>query len=155
MKADAAARNRELAGLREEQRRLTTGAGPEGGPARRIQNLERRIVLIRSKLRAVYGRLGAEVVNGAERFDRLLRPEDQRVVETGRRSGETIAGYERSIEKLKTSIAIDEKKAEIERMKRAIEEQERRITGAEERIRTIKAQIEENEARIEELSKLL
>ncbi|MDR0669387.1 MAG: hypothetical protein LBF95_04825 [Treponema sp.] len=153
--ADAAARNRELAGLREEQRRLKAGAGPDGGPFKRIQALERHIALIRSNIRAVYGRLGAEAVSGAERFDRLLQPEDQRIVETGRRSGEAIAGYERSIEKLKTSIAIDEKKAEIEKMKRAVEEQERRIAGAEERITNLKAQIEETEARIEELSKLL
>ncbi|MDR0731743.1 MAG: hypothetical protein LBF63_08750 [Treponema sp.] len=157
MKAEITTRNRDLTALREEQRRLKGGLGTEGGPARRIQNLEKHIAFIRSELKAVYRRLGAELVNGGQegQFDRLLQPEDQRVIETGRRSGETIAGYEQSIGKLKTSIEIDEKKAENERMKRVIAEQEQRIAAAEERIRNKKAQIEENEARIEELSKLL
>ncbi|MDR2377085.1 MAG: hypothetical protein LBD96_11690 [Treponema sp.] len=157
MKAEIVARNRDLAALREEQHRLKAGPGPEGGPFRRIQKLEKHIAFIRSELKAVYRRLGAEAVAGGQegQFDRFFQPEDQRIIEMGRQSGEAIAGYDRSIEKLKTSIAIDEKKAEIERMKRAVVEQEQRIAGAEERIRNIKAQIEETEARIKELSKLL
>ncbi|MDR2136485.1 MAG: hypothetical protein LBO76_07705 [Treponema sp.] len=155
MKEAAAARSRELAGLREECRRLKGGFNPEGGPRRRIQHLEKRIALIRSELKTVYRRLGEQAVSGGEPFDRIFQPEDQRVVETARQGLETIAGYDRDIEKLKTSIAIDEKKAEIERMKRAVAEQERRIADAEERIKDIKTQIEETEARVEELSKLL
>ncbi|MDR2176777.1 MAG: hypothetical protein LBP20_01900 [Treponema sp.] len=155
MKEAAAARSRKLAELREECRRLKGGFETEGGPHRRIQRLEKRAALVRAELKTVCRRLGEQAAAGGERFDRLLQPEDDRVIETVRRSGEVIAGYDRSIGKLKASIAVDEKKAEIERLKRAVAEQERRAADAEERIKNIKAQIEEAEARVEELSKLL
>jgi uncharacterized membrane-anchored protein YhcB (DUF1043 family) len=155
LKEGAAARARELEDLRAEHRRLGSAFGAEGGPFKRIQNLEKRIADIRQEMKILYCRLGEEVLGGAEKFGQILEPEDQRVIDMSGRNRETIAEYDRSIEKLKTSIAIDEKKAEIEKMKRALSEQERRITEAEERIGTIKAQIVETEARIEELSKLL
>ncbi|MDR3147311.1 MAG: hypothetical protein LBU00_02910 [Treponema sp.] len=155
MRESAAARGRELAALREEQRRLKGGHGTEGGPFRRIQNLEKRIALIRLELKAVYRRLGERAAAGGEPFEGLFQPEDQRIIDMARRSGEAIAEYDTSIEKLKTAIAIDEEKAEIEKMKRAIVEQEQRVASAEERIRNLKTRIEEAEARVEELSKLL
>jgi uncharacterized coiled-coil DUF342 family protein len=157
MKESAAARSRVLKELREERHRLGSVFGTEGGPVKRIQNLEKHIAFIRSELKQVYRRLGEQAADRgrAEQFQELLRPEDQRVIEVGGRNRETIAEYDREIEKLKTAIAIDEKKAEIEKMKRAVVEQRLRISHAEERIGEINAQIEEAEARIEELSKLL
>jgi hypothetical protein len=157
MKESAAARSRVLKELREERRRLGSVFGTEGGPLKRIQNLEKHIAFIRSELKQVYRRLGEQAADRgrAEQFRELLRPEDQRIIEVGGRNRETIAEYDREIEKLKTAIAIDEKKAEIEKMKRAVVEQRQRIAHAEERIGEIDVQIEEAEARIEELSKLL
>jgi chromosome segregation ATPase len=155
LKEGAAARTRELEELRAEHRRLGSAFGAEGGPYRRIQNLEKRIAGSRQELRALQRRLGEQISAGAEEFERILEPEDRRVIEMSGRNRETIAEYDRSIEKLKTSLMIDEKKAEIEKMKRVQADQERRIADAEERIRAIKAQIDETEAHIEELSKLL
>ncbi|MDR1445172.1 MAG: hypothetical protein LBI94_09875 [Treponema sp.] len=155
MKESAAARIRVLEELREERRRLKVAFGAEGGPLKRIQNLEKHIAFIRSELKTVYRRLGEQAAGQGQEFQGLFQPEDQQIIEAGRQHRETIAGYNREIEKLKTAITIDEKKAEIEKMKRAVTEQQQRITRAEERIREINAQIEETEARIEELSKLL
>jgi chromosome segregation ATPase len=161
MKEKAAALARDLERLREERRRLGSASGVEGGPARRIQNLEKHIAELQGELKLVYRRVGelaaAESPAGSrgERFGGVLRPEDDRVLEMAGRDKELVAGYSREIEKLKTAIAIDDEKAEIEKMDRAIVEQKRRITAAEDRIGELNRQIDEAKAHIEELSALL
>jgi chromosome segregation ATPase len=157
MKDSREALNREIDGLKEERRRLGNTFGADGGPMRRIQNLERHIAQIRLDLKLVYRRVGECAVDETqgERFSAVLRPEDQRVLEMVGRSRASIAEYDREIEKLKTSIAIDEEKTEIEKMARAITEQRQRIVAAEERIGDLNSQINDAEAHIEELSKLL
>jgi flagellar biosynthesis chaperone FliJ len=173
MKEKAAAQARELERQREERRQLGSVFGAEGGPARRIQNLERHIAQIQGELRLVYRRVGELVAAGSRagsraeggaesqpgnregRFGGVLRPEDDRVLEIVERGKELVAGYGREIEKLKTSIAIDDEKAAIEKMERAVVEQKRRITAAEDRIGELNRQIGEARAHIEELSALL
>jgi chromosome segregation ATPase len=157
MKETAFTQVQELDRLREERRRLGTAFGAEGGPVRRIQNLEKHIAYIRSEIKLVYRRLGEEAADEFQgaRFAAALAPEDQRILEITRRGKETIAEYDRKIEKLKTAIAIDEERAEIEKIRRAIADQEQKISMAESRIGEMKTQIGEAEARIEELSKLL
>jgi chromosome segregation ATPase len=149
--------NREIDGLKNERRLLGNTFGADGGPVRRIQNLEKHIAQIRSELKLVYRRVGELAADETqeERFSAVLRPEDQRVLEMVGRSKASIAEYGREIEKLKTSIAIDEEKAEIEKMKRAITEQEQRIAVAGERIGELNRQISGAQAHIEDLTKLL
>jgi hypothetical protein len=157
MRESARAQGQELDRLREERRRLGTVFGAEGGPVRRIQNLEKHIAYIHSELKLVYRRLGEQAVAESQgpRFAALLAPEDQRVLEMVGESKTTIAGYDREIEKLKTAIAVDEEKAEIEKMKRAIEDQRQKISAAEGRIGELQTRIADAESRVEELSKLL
>ncbi|MDR0400767.1 MAG: hypothetical protein LBH51_07460 [Treponema sp.] len=157
MKEQALAQGQELDQLREERRRLGGVLGAEGGPVRRVQNLEKHMAYVRSELKLVYRRLGEQATDESQgsRFAGVLMPEDQRILELAGQYKETIAGYEREIEKLRTAIAIDGEKAEIEKMKRTIEDQRRKIGAAEERIGGLEAQIRSAEARIEELSKLL
>jgi chromosome segregation ATPase len=157
LKDSAAARTLELERLREERRRLGSAFGAEGGPVRRIQNLEKHIVRIRTDLKVVYRRVGesAAAEGREERFGGVLRPEDSRALEMMDRSKELIAGYNREIEKLKTAIAIDNEKAEIEKMERTVMEQKHRITAAEGRIGELNRQIGEARDRIEELTALL
>jgi chromosome segregation ATPase len=165
MKEKATAGARELEKLREERRRLGSVFGAEGGPARRIQNLERRITQIHSELKLVYRRVGELVAAESRaagpagspegRFGEVLKPEDDRVLEIIGRNKELAAGYSREIEKLKTAIAIDDEKAEIEKMERAIVDQKQRIAAAEGRIGELNRQIDEARAHIEELSALL
>jgi chromosome segregation ATPase len=157
MKDSREALNREIDRLKNEHRSLGNSFGAYGGPVRRIQNLEKHIAQIRSELKLVYrqvGELASDETQG-ERFGAVLRPEDQRVLEMVGRSKASIAEYGREIEKLKTSIAIDEEKAEIEKMKRAITEQQQRIAAAEDRIGELNRQIDDAHVHIEELSKLL
>jgi chromosome segregation ATPase len=157
MKENAVVLVRELEKLREERRRLGGVFGAEGGPARRIQNLEKHIAQIHSELKVVYRRVGELVIaeSQGERFKGVLRPEDDEVLKIVERGKELVAEYEREIEKLKTAIAIDDEKAEIEKMEQAIVEQRRRITAAEDRIGELNRQIDEAKAHIEELSTLL
>jgi chromosome segregation ATPase len=161
MKEKAAAQTRELERLREERRRLGSAFGAEGGPVRRIQNLEKHIAQIRSELKLVYRRVGELVAaesraeNREERFGEILRSEDSQVLEMVERGKELAAGYSREIEKLKTAIAIDDEKAEIEKMERAIVDQKQRIAVAEGRIGELNRQIDEAKIHIEELSALL
>jgi chromosome segregation ATPase len=169
MKEQAAAQVRELDKLREERRRLGSVFSAEGGPVRRIQNLEKHIVRVQAELRLVYRRVGelaaaecrAEGLvlspdgSGGERFRGVLRPEDNQVLEMIERGKEQTAEYSREIEKLKTAIAIDDEKAEIEKMERAIVEQRQRIAAAEGRIEELNRQINEVRVHIEELSALL
>ncbi|MDR3247569.1 MAG: hypothetical protein LBT39_02180 [Treponema sp.] len=157
MKANAEALNRELDRLKEERRRLGNTFGAEGGPVRRIQNLEKHIAHIRSELKMVYRRTGEMAADKGrgEQFGAVLRPEDQRILEMVELSKNSIAKYDRETEKLKTSIAIDEEKAEIEKMKRAIVEQRQRVSAAEERIGELDRLIIDANAHIEELSKRL
>jgi uncharacterized coiled-coil DUF342 family protein len=157
MRQSAEVLHREIDGLREERRRLGNAFGAEGGPVRRIQNLEKHISYIRSELKVVYRQVGEQVTGEAQReqFSAVFRPEDQRVLEMVQRSKDSIAEYVQEIEKLKTSVAIDEEKAEIEKMKQAIVEQQQRIAAAEERIAELNRQIDGAFAHIDELSKLL
>jgi chromosome segregation ATPase len=157
MKERAAGQGRELEKLREERRRLGSMFGAEGGPARRIQNLEKNIARLQAELKIIYRRVGEQAAaeNREERFGGVLRPEDSRVLEVVERNKGLIAEYSGEIEKLKTAIAIDDEKAEIEKMERAIAEQRQRISAAEGRIEELNRQIGESKARIEELSALL
>jgi predicted RNase H-like nuclease (RuvC/YqgF family) len=157
LKENAAALAGELEKTREERRRLGSVFGAEGGPARRIQNLERRIAQIHTELKAVYRRVGELVIAEGRggRFSGILRPEDSRILDIVERGKELAAGYGREIEKLKTAIAIDDEKAEIEKMERAIVDQRQRIAAAESRIGELNRQIDEAKAHIEELSVLL
>jgi flagellar biosynthesis chaperone FliJ len=157
MKENAAAQVRELEKLREERRRLGSVFGADGGPVRRIQNLEKHIAQIHSELKTVYRKVGELVIaeSRGDRFSGVLRPEDNRILEIVERGKELVAEYGREIEKLKTAIAIDDEKAEIEKMERAIVEQRQRIAAAENRIEELNRQIDEAKVHIEELSALL
>ncbi|MDR2746594.1 MAG: hypothetical protein LBB77_04025 [Treponema sp.] len=157
LKENAAVQIRKLEKLREERRRLGSVFGADGGPARRIQNLEKHIAHIHSQLTVVYHRVGELVIaeSRGERFSGVLRQEDSRVLEIVERGKELVAEYSREIEKLKTAIAIDDEKAEIEKMERAIVEQKQRIALAEGRIGELNRQIDEAKVHIEELSALL
>ncbi|MDR0400494.1 MAG: hypothetical protein LBH51_06070 [Treponema sp.] len=157
LKDDAAALSQELEGMREERRRMGSLFNAEGGPARRIQNLEKRIARIHGELKTVYRRVGelAATESRGDRFSQVLQPEDSRIMETVDRNRELIDEYSREIEKLKTAIMVDNQKAEIEKMERAIEEQKRRIAAAEGRIGELNQLIEEARGRVEELSALL
>jgi chromosome segregation ATPase len=161
LKQEAAAIGADLARLKEERRRINDASSPDGGPAKKILALERHIAHSREELRGVCLRYGREIEAAddeeasAETAVPLMDEADTRLLEDIRESRESIRKYDREIEKLKASLAIDEEKAAIARMEKSIKDHEGRIRAGEEAIASLTAQIKEADARIEELTRLL
>jgi chromosome segregation ATPase len=155
LKEGAQAQVRDLEKLREERRRLGSIFNAEGGPVRRVQNLEKHIAQIRLDLKAVYRRVGELASGEGEGFSEVLESGDSRVLEQVSRTKQALAEYDRDIEKLKTAIAIDEEKAEIEKMRRTIAGERQKISAAEGRIGELETRIEAANGRVEELTRLL
>ncbi|MDR2258942.1 MAG: hypothetical protein LBE14_07320 [Treponema sp.] len=147
----------ELAGLREERRKLGGVFGAEGGPARQIQGLERHINHIRQELKTLYRRFGEQAEEGQHKkqFASLFYEDDTQVLDKIKLVRKTIGDYDGEIKKLKASLEIDAEKAEIEKMKKAVEEQRARIAAAEKNIGELEGRIQETQQRIGELEKLL
>jgi hypothetical protein len=147
----------ELAGLREERGRLGGAFGAGGGPAKQIQGLEQHISHIRQDLKDVYRRFGGQAAEGEnkKRFAPLFYEDDKQVLDKIKLIKKIIGDYDREIEKLKTSLTVDEEKAEIGKLKKAIGEQRARIAAAEEVIGELEGRIHGAEKHIEELEKLL
>jgi chromosome segregation ATPase len=150
----------DLTRLREERRRISETFGPDGGPVKKIQSLERHIAHSREELRGLFLRYGREVeAAGIEESDETAVPPmdeaDSRLLENIRQGREAIRVYDREIEKLKASLAIDEEKAAIAKIEKSIKDHEARIQASEKTIINLNQQIEEANARIEELTRIL
>jgi chromosome segregation ATPase len=156
-KQDSAVLDAELARLKEERRRIDETFSPDGGPAKKIQTLERGITHSREELRGVFLRYGheLEVSAAAKSGAPPLEEADTHLLENIRKGREALRIYDREIEKLKASLAIDEEEAAIAKMEKAIEEHEERIRSGEEAIAGLTRQIEEARARVEDLTKVL
>jgi chromosome segregation ATPase len=147
----------ELVELREERRKLGGVFGSEGGPAGRIQGLERHIGHIREELKDVYRRFGeqASAAENKKQFAPLFYEDDKKVLDKIRFIRKALGDYDGEIEKLKASLEADAERAEIEKLNKAIAEQRARIAGAEEIITELEGRIQKAEKHIEELEKLL
>jgi DNA repair exonuclease SbcCD ATPase subunit len=152
---DSAVLGADLARLREERRRIGDAFVPDGGPAKKIQALERGIARSREELRGVFLRYGRELEASPESRAAPLDEADAQLLANIRRGREAVLLYDTEIEKLKASLAIDGEKAAIARMEKAVEEHEERIRSGEEAIANLKVQIEEAQARIAELTRVL
>ncbi|MDR1862697.1 MAG: hypothetical protein LBQ67_02130 [Treponema sp.] len=157
LKQESEVLSADLLRLKEERRRIGDAFSPDGGPAKKIQTLERRIAHSREELQAVFLRYGCEL-EAAGSSGAATPPMDEadtQLLENIRKGREAIRLYDREIEKLKASLAIDEEKAAIAKMEKAIRDHEERIRAGEEAIASLNKQINEAKARIEELTKLL
>jgi hypothetical protein len=131
----------ELAVLKEEKISISVSYNAEGGPLRRIQILKNHISHARDEQKGLYKRIGADAasVNGpadisAERrsiIDSLVKPEDKDQLDNIAQVSNYIADDEIAIEKLRISLAIDEKKAKIEKYRKMIQEKKDKIAQAE------------------------
>ncbi|MDR0387704.1 MAG: hypothetical protein LBH57_06670 [Treponema sp.] len=160
LKQESAVFIADLAQLKEERRRINDTYSPDGGPAKKILALERHIARAREELRGVFLRYGLEFEaagdeEGSAGIAVPLEETDARLLEEIREGRESIRKYDREIEKLTASLAIDEEKAAIAKMEKAIKDHEERIRTGEEAIESLTARIKEAAARIEEQTRLL
>jgi predicted RNase H-like nuclease (RuvC/YqgF family) len=157
-KQESAVLNADLIRLKEERRRIGETFSPDGGPAKKIQSLERHIARSREELRGVFRSYGRKV-EAAESIAEFAVPPinetDAQLLENIRKGREAIQEYDREVEKLKASLAIDEEKAVIAKIEKSIKDHEERVRTSEEAIIDLTKQIGEANARIEELTRRL
>jgi predicted nucleic acid-binding Zn-ribbon protein len=162
----------DLVKLREEKRRISENFGAEGSPVKQIQTLKNNIAHVRDNLRILYRRFGAEASSiigpapegvdlseqARERkgfINALIDDDDRNILNEAARINSAIRDNERTIEKLRASLAIDEEKAKIEKCRRLIEDKRKRIAEAEKDIADFEESIKDSEKYIEELQKIL
>jgi chromosome segregation ATPase len=148
--------NSALNELRNERRKIGDSFGAEGGPVKRIQSLERHIAHSREQIRSLYLRYGGRIAGGGseDEFASLLTPEDTLALDDIKQLREIIEENDKSIEKLKASLAIDAERAEIDRMQKSIEAHKQRIAASNEAIADLKRHIGESNRRIQELMEI-
>jgi chromosome segregation ATPase len=154
-----------LAGLRAERRSITDSFGAEGNPLKQIQTLKSRIAQAREELQVLYRHFGdrasaaategAAAIGAAATGESRITADDQTVLDDIVRIRQLIGDDERSIEKLRASLAIDEEQAKIEKCRKLIEDKKARIAEAEKDIAEFEEGIKDSEKYIEELRKLL
>jgi peptidoglycan hydrolase CwlO-like protein len=161
VQAQARERSRELAELRDERRKIGDEFGAEGGPLKQTQNLRNHIGQAREELKILYRRFGAEASESGGMRERspfiesLVCAEDQALLEDIARIERQIRDHERTTEKLRASLAVDEEQAKIEKCRRSIEDRKVRIAEAEKEIAGFEENIADSKKYIEELQKLL
>ncbi|MDR2020105.1 MAG: hypothetical protein LBQ14_04990 [Treponema sp.] len=162
--------NASLNVLRNERRKIGDSFGAEGGAAKRTHSLERHIAHSREQLRSLYLRYGGRIAEDAAAIGvigevvaggaigvlekgpaSLLTDEDRLALDKIKQLRNTIGEYDKSIEKLKASLAIDEERDEIAKMEKTIEAHRQRIAVSNEAIGELERHIEESNRRIQEL----
>jgi chromosome segregation ATPase len=141
-----------LDALKAERRKIDDFFITEGNPARKTNSLERHIAHAREQLKLLYQNYGARAGEGT-----LLVPlteDDTQALEKIKNLRENNNEYDKSIEKLKASLAIDALREEIERMEKGIISHRQRIAATEEGIADLEKRIDEANRHIQELMKI-
>lgn len=145
----------EIAGLREEQRRISAALNVQGGPSRRIGVLEKQIDRVKKEIRALFEKCGeAAAADQAGEFAPLLEGEDRTLLQKIGDSREALGDLEDRIEKLKAALAIDEERGAIARMEKSLQRHRFRISEGEAAIADLEERIRKAEQHIEELQKI-
>ncbi|MCL2126966.1 MAG: hypothetical protein FWH38_01815 [Treponema sp.] len=156
-RADALSQN--LAGLRDEKKKISGSFSAEGGPLKQIQSLKNHISRDKDELRALYRRIGAEAaaVGGecGKDLAPFVLPGDRETLDSAARISQVIQDGEKAMEKLRASLSIDEEKAKIEKYRRMILDRKDKIAQAEKNITEFERGIAESEKQIEKLHELL
>lgn len=144
----------EISDLKEEWRNISVSH--EGGPLRQIQTLRNHIVRVRDELKTLYRRTGAEAasLDGIERrncIDSLIMPDDSHDLDSAMRINRSIHDDEAMVDKLQTSLAIDEEKSKIDKYRRIIKDKKDKIAQAEKSIMEFEESIRISESIIKKL----
>jgi len=158
--------SQDLAGLKDEKRKISDSFSSEGGPIRYIQSLKNHISQVQNELKTLYRRIGAEAslvdasvadmaVERREAILSFVKLEDQENLDNAMRMNQTISDCDAVIERLRASLAIDDEKAKIEKYRRMIHEKRDKIAQAEKHILEFEGAIADSEANIEKLQHLV
>jgi len=147
----------DISSLKGERRRIGEIFGAEGSPSRRIHGLEKHIHFVKGKFPELHLRMGLIAVDDREKelISSFITGEDDPALERVAFFESQIALCELEIEKIKTTISIDNEKDAIDKMEKGIKGQRYKITVAEEVIADFEKQIDEAKNRIEDLKKFL
>jgi len=154
----------DLAVLRDEKRMISAGFGIEGNPQKQIHSLHNYIEQVREELRGLYRNFGAQAAGimdselAPERkyfIDTIVTAEDSEIIGRAVKLNQSIIDYEKTMDKLRASLSIDEEIVKIEKHNRAIEDKKHRISEFERAIIELEGNVHECEARIKELEKRL
>ena len=142
----------DLLALKNEYKSVGDIYGTGSSPIRLIKGLEKNISLTKSGFPKVYlsfGSLAADC-HGEGAISSLLTEEDNPVLEKAKLFVIHIAEREHEIERIHTTIKIDNEKAEIEKFKNAILSQRQKISAAETAIADLEKAISLSEQHIGE-----
>ncbi|MDR0503660.1 MAG: hypothetical protein LBH16_10120 [Treponema sp.] len=152
----------ELSVLRDEKRLISAGFGIDGNPQKQIQSLHHYIEQVKEELRVLYRNFGAQTAGimdaelTPERkyfIDTIVTAEDSEIIGRAVKLNQSITDYERTIDKIKASLSIDEEISKIEKYRRAIDDKKNRITDFERAITELEGNVRDSEARIKEFEK--
>jgi uncharacterized coiled-coil DUF342 family protein len=142
----------ELDALKAERRKIDDFFIAEGNPVRKTHGLERHIAHVQEQLKLLYQNYGTKAEMGTLSIP--LTENDIQALEKIKNLRENNDEYDKSIEKLKASLAIDALREEIERMEKGIISHRQRIAASEESIADFEKRIGETNRHIQELMKI-
>ena len=154
----------ELSVLKDEKRMILAGYGIDGNPQKQIQNLKTHIDMVRKELRNLYKNFGAQAAGimdaeiQPERkyfIDTIVTAEDGEIIGRAARLNQSLFDYEKSINKLRASLSIDEENTKIEKCQKSIFDKKNKISELEDSISDLEENVREAQARILELRKQL
>jgi chromosome segregation ATPase len=143
-----------LTAQKDEKRRITDSFGPDGGPVKKTESLERETAKKNEELDAVFYRAGKKALELADQGDAIPNGGAEEILGAAKKSVSMIAEFESQLEKLRASIAIDDERAEIEKLQNGIVTLRTKIAAAESEIALNQRQIESAERRVQNLMKL-
>jgi chromosome segregation ATPase len=153
----------ELSALKDEKRIITASFGMEGNPQKQIQSVKNHIIKVKETLGIMYRTFGAQAAGIDENIipdrkyfiDTLVAAEDGEVIGRAARLNQSIAENEKSIEKLRASLAIDDEKSKIEKFQKSIQDKKNKISELEKTIADLQESVYDCEKYIKELEKQL
>ena len=150
-----------LSNLKDEKRIITASFGIDGNPQKQIQAVKNRIAKINEDIKNLYRKFGAEASGIDEDIiperkyyiDTIVTAEDGETIGRAARLNQSILENEKAINRLKTSLAIDEEKNKVDKYYKSILDKKEKIADMEKAIEDLEKNILEAENHIKELEK--
>ena len=158
--------SQDLTGFNEEKRKIHSEYSHDGGPQKYIQARNNHINNVQKELKILFRQIGSEAcgifsipVNippkRSKIIDSLKLPEDYIEFDNAVKINQYIQEDEKSIEKLRISLLIDDEKARIEKYLRLIQEKKEEIAQANKGIIEYEKYIYDANERIKKSEELL